>query len=858
VAALICCALIGSIMIVAHGTAAQTANLALNRPVTASSAENAGTAATAAVDGNTGTRWSSAFSDPQWIRVDLGATQSIGRVVLRWEGAYGRAYQIQVSNDGATWTNLFSTTTGDGGVDDLSVSGSGRYVRMYGTQRATGYGYSLWEFEVYPGAATPTATPTTAPATCGTANAALTRPATTSSTENAGTPAPAAVDGNTGTRWSSAASDPQWLQIDLGSTQTVCRVVLRWEAAYGRAYQIQVSNDGTTWTNLFSTTTGDGGVDDLSVSGSGRYVRMYGTARATAYGYSLWEFEVYVTGAVTTPTPTATPTTPGVIDFGPNVAIFDPSMSSATIQAKLNSVFATQESNQFGLERNALLFKPGVYSVDANIGFNTQIAGLGLSPDDVTINGYVRAEADWFGDNGTQNFWRFAENMSVTPPDGNNRWAVSQAAPFRRMHVRGALQLDPRNHGWSSGGFLADSKIDGQVASGSQQQYMTRNSQIGGWSNCVWNCVFVGVSGAPAQTFPNPPYTTVAQAPVIREKPFLYINSAGAYQVFVPALRTNVSGTSWFAQTPQGASLPISQFYIVKPGATAADINAALAQGKDLLVTPGVYHLNQTINITRANTVVLGLGLATFIPDNGVVAIKVADVDGVKLAGLLIDAGTTNSPILIEVGPPGSSASHAANPTSLHDVFARIGGAVAGKATVSLSVNSSNVIIDHTWLWRGDHGSGIGWTVNTADNGLVVNGANVTAYGLFVEHYQKYNVIWNGNGGRTYMFQNELPYDPPNQASWMNGTGRGYAAYKVANSVTTHEAWGVGSYCYFNVDPSIVADRGFEVPNTPGVKFHGLLTVSLGGNGVITNVINTTGGPAQGTATVPSYVTNYP
>ena len=848
----LCCALIASILVVAHSTAAQTSNLALNRPITASSVENGGTPATAAVDGNTGTRWSSAASDPQSISVDLGAVRSIGRVVLRWEAAYARAYQIQTSNDGTTWTNVFSTTTGDGGVDDLTVSGSGRYVRVYGTQRATQYGYSLWEFEVYAGA---TATPT--PGTCGTSNAALNRPATALSIENAGTPASAAVDGNTGTRWASAASDPQWLQVDLGSVQSICKVILRWEAAYGRAYQIQVSNDGSTWTNVFSTTTGDGGVDDLTVTGSGRYVRMYGTQRATQYGYSLWELEVFVAGTAPSPTPTPSPST-GPVDFGPNVAIFDPSMSSATIQAKLNSVFATQEQNQFGMERNALLFKPGTYAVDANIGFNTQIAGLGFSPDDVTINGYVRAEADWFGDNGTQNFWRFAENMSVTPPDGNNRWAVSQAAPFRRMHVRGQLQLDPRGHGWSSGGFLADSKVDGQVFAGSQQQYMTRNSQIGSWSNCVWNCVFVGVSGAPAQTFPNPPYTTIAQTPVIREKPFLYIDAAGNYQVFVPALRTNVTGTTWFGQTPQGTSIPISQFFIVKPGATAADMNNALAQGRNLLITPGVYHLNQTINVTRANTVVLGLGLATLIPDNGVVALKVADVDGVKVAGILIDAGTTNSPVLMEVGPPGSSASHATNPTSLHDVFARIGGAVAGKATVSLVINSSNVIIDHTWLWRGDHGSGIGWNVNTADNGLIVNGSNVTAYGLFVEHYQKYNVIWNGNGGRTYMFQNELPYDPPNQASWMNGSGRGYAAYKVANSVTTHEAWGVGSYCYFNVDPSIVADRGFEVPNTSGVRFHNLLTVSLGGNGVITNVINTTGAPAQGTATVPSYVVNYP
>ncbi len=276
-----------------------------------------------------------------------------------------------------------------------------------------------------------------------------------------------------------------------------------------------------------------------------------------------------------------------------------------------------------------------------------------------------------------------------------------------------------------------------------------------------------------------------------------------------------------------------------------------------MLITPGVYHLDQAINITRANTVVLGMGLATLINDNGVVAMKVADVDGVKIAGILFDAGTSNASTLLEVGPAGSSASHSANPTSIHDVFARVGGAVAGKVTVAVTVNSSNVIIDHTWLWRADHGAGIGWTVNTADNGLVVNGANVTIYGLFVEHFQQYNVLWNGNGGRTYFFQNELPYDPPNQAAYMNGSTRGYAAYKVANTVTTHEAWGVGSYCYFNVDPTIIADRGFEVPNVAGVLFHDLLTISLGNNGAIFNVINTTGAITPTNSTT-STVVSYP
>ena len=676
------------------------------------------------------------------------------------------------------------------------------------------------------------------------------KPATASSTENAGTPASAAVDGDTGTRWSSAFSDPQWLQVDLGASATVSKVVLNWETAYADAYQIQVSADGANWTTIYSTTTGAGGTETLNAGGTGRYVRMYGTARHTQWGYSLWEFQVYGSGGTQAP--------PGGGDLGPNVKVFDPSMSNATIQSQLDSVFSQQESNQFGSERYALLFKPGSYDVNANIGFYTSIAGLGRNVDDVNINGSVTVDAGWFGGNATQNFWRSAENLSITPSGGSDRWAVAQAAPFRRVHVRGDLNLAPTGYGWASGGYIADSKIDGTVQPYSQQQWLTRDSQIGGWLNGVWNMVFSGVVGAPAQTFPNPPYTVLDNSPVTREKPYLYVDGAGNYNVLVPSLRTNSRGTTWANGSTPGTSIPLSQFYVAHPGDSAATINAALSSGLNLLFTPGIYHVSQTINVTRADTVVLGLGYATIVPDGGVVPMTVADVDGVKLAGLLFDAGTTNSPVLLRVGPDGSSANHSGDPASIQDVFFRIGGAGAGKATNSLVVNSNNVIIDHIWAWRADHGSGVGWTTNTADTGLTVNGANVTAYGLFVEHYQKYNVVWNGQGGKTIFFQNELPYDPPNQAAYMNGSTRGYAAYKVGDGVTSHEGWGLGSYCYFNVDPSIVDEHSFEVPDNAGVRFHDLLTVSLGGNGVINHVINGTGAAAQGTDTVPVDLVGYP
>ena len=580
---------------------------------------------------------------------------------------------------------------------------------------------------------------------------------------------------------------------------------------------------------------------------------------STADSVQLQQFACNGTGAQSfTLTPVGTtppPPPPGTPDFGPNVVVFDPSMSSATIQSRLNGIFSQQERNQFGSARFAVMFKPGNYSNDVNVGFYTQVLGLGLSPDAVNINGAVHAEADWFQGNATQNFWRSAENLSVTPAGGNDRWAVSQASPYRRIHLRGNLQLD--DGGWSSGGWISDTKIDGQVRSGSQQQWLSRGSQFGSWTGSNWNMVFVGVDGAPGQTFPNPPYTTVGQAPVVREKPFLYIDNAGNYQVFVPALRTNTSGASWTSGSTAGTSLPIDQFFIAKPGASAADMNAALAAGKNLLITPGVYHLNDTLRVTRPDTVVLGLGLTTLVPDNGVTAMSVADVDGVKLAGLLFDAGTTNSNTLVQVGPAGSSAAHAADPTSLHDVFFRVGGAGVGKATQSLVVNSGNVIGDHMWIWRADHGSGVGWTANTADTGLVVNGNNVTMYGLFVEHYQKYQVIWNGNGGRTYFFQNELPYDPPDQAAWMNGSTQGYAAYKVGNGVTSHEAWGLGSYCFFSANPGVVAAHALEVPNTAGVRFHDMVTVSLGGTGTISHVINNSGGPSNSGSNVANLV-SYP
>ncbi len=578
----------------------------------------------------------------------------------------------------------------------------------------------------------------------------------------------------------------------------------------------------------------------------------------------------------------------GQPDFGPNVLIFDPSMSTSQIQASVDAIAAQQVNNEMGTQRYALLFKPGVYGsastpLTFQVGYYTEVAGLGASPTDVTINGHVDVYNRCLTPSNCialVNFWRSLSNLTIHVMglsgcrSSGDFWAVSQAAPMRRVKVTGGniTLMDYCTAGpqYASGGFIADSET-GFIINGSQQQFIVRDSSIGGWSNGVWNQVFAGVVGAPAQSFGStpynpPPYTTLATSPVTREKPFLYVDSSGNYNVFVPALRHNSLGTTWSGGPAAGTSIPIDQFFVAKPTDSAKEINTALAEGQNLILTPGIYHLDRTIDVKRADTIVLGLGFPTLVPDNGIPAMTIADVPGVKLSALLIDAGPVNSPALLQVGTQRAQNSQARehnnwsdpdDPTLLQDVFFRIGGATPGKATLSLVVNSDNVILDNIWAWRADHGNGVGWTANTAETGVVVNGDDVTAYGLFVEHYQKYQLIWNGEDGKTIFFQNEMPYDPPTQADWTHNGVNGFAAYKVADSVETHEAWGMGSYCFFNVGPAIHAESAFEVPVNAGVKLHDILTVYLSAFGGIDHVVNNTGAAVNSTNQVTNIV-SYP
>jgi len=591
---------------------------------------------------------------------------------------------------------------------------------------------------------------------------------------------------------------------------------------------------------------------------------------------------------------TASATTPSL---GPNVIVLDPSMPQAQIQSTLDAISTQQVPNQFGTQRYAIFFEPGTYGsaddpLDFQVGYYTQVAGLGATPGDVVVNGAINVFNQCSGGvcNGLNNFWRSLSNLTLnvhlpsSPPDyapysgdpftkfclnTNDLWAVSQAAPMRRVIVNGSLILQDycSPDAFVSGGFFADDEFNGGVVgSFGQQQWFTRNSNIDNWTNGVWNQVFLGSNGAPAESFGpgTNGYTTLPATPVSQEAPFLYRTLAGDLAVFLPAVQHNSVGPDYANGPAGGRSIPIDRFFIASPDTPVSTINAALSAGRNLILTPGVYSLDRTIRVTSPDSIVLGLGFATLVPQDGVVAMQTSSVPGIKISGLLFDAGPVSSPALLQLGGDRAGGTHDANdPTLLQDVFFRIGGATPGQAATSLVVNVDNAILDDIWAWRADHGAGVGWTANRADTGVVVNGDDVTAYGLFVEHYQANEVIWNGQNGRVVFFQNEMPYDPPSQAAWMaSPTSNGFPAFLVAPGVTSFHGYGMGSYSFFNKGVPIFAAQAFQTPTTPGVRFHDIFTIFLdatNGSCGISSVINGVGGSSTAANhDVPVAVFDYP
>jgi hypothetical protein len=591
-----------------------------------------------------------------------------------------------------------------------------------------------------------------------------------------------------------------------------------------------------------------------------------------------------------------------VAAFGPNVCVFNDTMSQATIQADLNAI-ATQQvpvASQFDSQRYAIFFQPGTYGSTSvplvfQVGYYTEVAGLGAMPQDTVIDGAIDVfnnlcTAGTSDCNSDDNFWRSLSNLTLNvdlpssapayaPPtvdpfgagcdNSAEMWSASQADPIRRAIINGSVVFQDycANENFASGGFIADSQVSGDLDFYGNQQYLVRNSDIGGANGCgtpglgLWNWVFSGVEGAPAPAFGGQcdQVTDLSASPVTEEEPFLYTDSQGNFNVFVPAVQDNSSGPSWASGSEAGASVPLSEFFVASPSTPTLAINAALALGRNLILTPGVYDLDQPILVSRPGTVVLGLGLATLVPQYGNAAMIAVPNDGVKLSGLIIDAGPVNSPVLLSVGIPGPSS--ASDPDLIQDVFFRIGGAETTpvSATVSLLDNAGNSIIDDVWAWRADHGNAVGWTVNTADTGVVITGNDVTAYGLAVEHYQQDEVIWSGQGGTDIFFQNEMPYDPPSQSAWMaSPTQDGYPAFLVTPNVSTFQGYGLGSYSFFNQGVAIFSAMAFQAPDQPNVQFHDIFTQFLNGSGGINSVINGTGAAVDSASPGPSDVVAYP
>lgn len=539
--------------------------------------------------------------------------------------------------------------------------------------------------------------------------------------------------------------------------------------------------------------------------------------------------------------------------FGENTHVYAATDPQEKIQEDIDSFRA--ETGQFSEKRFAALFKEGKYDkLDLVMRYYMTFAGLNASPKKTEIARF-NTYGELSGGNATCNFWCGIENMSV---NSTVQWAVSQATSFRRMNVNGGMFLTDQTGktAWGSGGFIGDTAVSGTLNSGNQQQWLTRNSTFGTWVNGDINMVYSGCEGKFANAdyvWPKRRVTNLPTTNVMREKPFLVFD--GDYYVYLPSVKKDTKGISWNKDF-DGEILSMDNFYVARADRDdAATLNAALENRKSILFTPGIYRLDKPLLVKNEGTVLMGMGLATLkLNDkNTDSALKIANIDDVSVSGIMIDAGAS-SQTLMEIGEQKSGVSHAERPIVLNDVYFRIGGAGNSATAVqtALVVNANDVVGDNFWVWRADHGNGgtVGWELNRATNGVVVNGDNVTVYGLMVEHFQEYQTIWNGENGFVAFYQSETPYDPPTQEDWMSewkGTKyKGWASYKVADSVQKHTAHGIGVYYVASkgLKNEFDLDHAIELPSNAGIRVEHMATANfLNFGGRIHHIVNEYGEP---------------
>ena len=528
------------------------------------------------------------------------------------------------------------------------------------------------------------------------------------------------------------------------------------------------------------------------------------------------------------------------------------SPGDASAQAVCDEIAAEQHSDitgQFNANRFAILLRSGAHDLSVNTGYYTSVIGVGPEPASVTVRNVESYDVEAGG--ATQNFWRSAEGLTVA--NSSSTWAVSQACPLRRMVYHGDLWLSEQGAGthWSSGGFMADVDIHGTLHTGTQQQWAFRSSQLGKpgqFESGGWNYVFVGVDGAPAVSTTSKPdeITTLAAAPALAEKPYLVEDATAGWQVWVP--RHDAAGSSGVtpdhaAAVPASARLDLeTDVFVARADRhNGSSINAALAAAasskkpfRGLLLTPGIYEMDAPIKVATAGFVVLGIGFPTLLSSNGQAAIEIAaGLDDVRVAGLLLESGTAVTADVATVAPLlrwGSGTASAAESARsvLSDIFARVGafsytaGSFKASCTVTtassmVEINDHGLTVDNTWFWHADHDDcGSASDRCYSAHGLTVNGDNVTVVGLAAEHSMEDLVVWNGEGGRTFFYQAELPYHDAAFA------GAGYA---VDARVKKHEGYGLGVYI---IGGGLSVKSAIRAP--PSSNFTNMVTLVLGGS----------------------------
>lgn len=538
--------------------------------------------------------------------------------------------------------------------------------------------------------------------------------------------------------------------------------------------------------------------------------------------------------------------------------------------------------HHFSDRRYAVLFAPGVYhNVDLEVGYYVQVAGLGVSPDEVQFRDgkgpYVPSlNRHLHGKNNTgtclDTFWRSGENFAL---HGDMKWAVSQASPLRRVHVTQDLYLHDKD-AYASGGHIANAVVDGHTHFGGQQQYLSRNVEFGnGTSGGAWGMVYVGCENAPTSApgdNETAAITSVNPTPIRMEKPYVAMyDDKAKFQLRVPKVSRGGSDKPQVTGDDE-ESRDFSAVKVARDNEPTANIQAALDEGKDVVLSPGIYYLDRTLEVHKDNQVLLGLGLATLVAPEGSPCIHVAPgTAGVRIAGVMLEAPPVDPAkrnndhkhwSLLEFGTAGTKdQGNPNNPGGLFDIFCRVGGGgpAAQRNWISIDtmvrIHAGHVVGDNLWLWRADHaGLEPGESVNcpevspvfyqtekneyNVDTGIYVSGNDVTIYGLAVEHTSKHQTIWKGENGAVFFYQCEFPYDVDEDFG-----ENGYLGYLIDDSVKAHSLYSPGVYSNFR-NAVVKVETAIAHPESNDILVVNPFTVHLDNNGLIGSIVNGKGAPA--------------